>query len=173
MPKLKFTLSSQKEQLDKICANFIQKENAFYHPDTKNLSFIIGGQCIKGECTIRDSDKLNKGFFERKILVPLQICDHFKTTKSGVRDLPIAKIGKVVICLSHFFFEHQIFYLRNGELPEKTRLTTSGDNFRKENDATITYTPNFPWKFNNNPDKEWRGHKVNHSLGLSNTDWVN
>ena len=118
---------NQKIEIDEICKDFIQKGNAFYHPITKKLSYIVDGYCSKGECTSRKKS-VNKGFGDQKTLAPLQIWKDFKTKEGGVCALPVEKIGKVVICLSHFFLEHQKLYLRDGFMPPEARLVTKGEN---------------------------------------------
>jgi len=160
---------NQKIEIDEICKDFIQKGNAFYHPVTKKLSYIVDGYCIKGECSNRKKS-VNKGFGDRKILMPLQIRKDFKTKASGVCALPLEKIGKVVICLSHFFLEHQKSYLKDGFMPPEARLVTQGENGHEgEPPPASEFTLRDCAKGAN----AWRGCKIAVREGLVNEDWVN
>jgi len=170
MPENRIVVRLQKCQIDDICKSFIQKNNAFYHPVTRKLSYIIDGHCIKGECTNRHSER--KGFGDRKILVPLQIREHFRTTVDNICSLPLSKIGQVVICLSHFFVEHQKAYLRDGVLPPEARLVGVKEIGHVEG-KRIPELPPFPLRDATKGNKAWRGYKVSMTTGLSNTDWVN
>ena len=177
MPFNKVTQGLQKQQIDKICENFIQSGNAFYHPVTKKLSYIINGHCIKGECNNRKIDKVNegenKGFGDRKILLPEHIQPDFMTTKAGLCALDKSKIGQVVICLNHFFIEHQKFYLENGFVPPEARLIRNGEQNHVEGMPIADPEP-FEWREEEKlGDKSWRGYKIAVTLGLSNYDWVN
>ena len=107
----------QKSQIDAICQNFVQRKEAFYHPMTRKLSFIQNGMCIKSDCSFRD----HHDYDTRKILLPLHMRTHFKTIVGGECCLPLEKIGQVVVCLAHFFVEHQKSYLENGVLPQEAR----------------------------------------------------
>ena len=44
-------------EIDSICETFIPKGNAYYHPVTKKLSYILDGHCIKSECGFRHKDE--------------------------------------------------------------------------------------------------------------------
>lgn len=164
-------LNRQRQEIDKICESFIRKGNAFYNPMTRKLSYIIDGFCIKGECSIRDKNKETKGFGERKILVPLQIRKDFKTTIAGICSLPLSKIGETVICLSHFFVEHQKAYLQNGVLPPQARLVGVKEIGHIEG-APIDDPAPFNLRDEAEGDDAWFGYKVSMTTGLSNTDWV-
>jgi hypothetical protein len=114
------TTNAQREELNKICENFIEKHNGYYNPETGELSHIDDGHCIKGDCKFRDENTAT-----RKILLPAHLRESFK---SNGKTLPEDKIGQVVICLPHFIFPHQKFYLQNGKLPDDARLLGKNEN---------------------------------------------
>ncbi len=155
----------RRSQIDVICQNFVRRGNAFYHPGTNKLSFIQNGLCVKSDCCFRD-----KGLVTRKILLPAHIREHFKTfVHNGKCALPVEKIGKVVVCLEHFFIEHQKHYLENGALPLNARLMAKQDMTHKEGEV-IRDPPVYPIR--EPGPNEWKGIKI-HIAALHNDDWVN
>jgi hypothetical protein len=162
--RLKDLQDLQKSQIDAICQDFVKCGDAFYHRRTNKLSFIQNGICIKSDCCFRD-----KGLVSRKILLPLNIREHFKTFVHGECALPFDKIGQVVVCLSHFFVEHQKHYLENGVLPLNARLMTQQDMSHAEGDV-IRDPPEYPIR--EPGPKAWKGIKI-HVGALYNDDWVN
>jgi hypothetical protein len=159
-------------KIDSIFETFIPKGNAYYHPVTKKLSYILDGHCIKSECGFRDKDKEKNGFGIRKILLPGHLRKHFQTTTKGFCHLPLDKIGEVVICLEHFFIEHQKEYLQTGVIPLDARLMHGQENISHIEGNTIKPLKPFPVR---DPLKKspWSGIKVSKRDGLENTDWVN
>ena len=155
MPKIN---KKEKQQLDKICRDFIRKGNAFYHPETRKLSFILDGYCIKSECFKRTADKVNRGFGVRKIVLPRRLQTQFKTYLDGECQLPGSKIGQVVICLDHFLIEHQKFYLHNGFLPLEAKIQSAKPLMLRDEEKGL---------------RSWIGYKVAVDFGLPNKDWVN
>ena len=103
-------------ELDKIFVTLIQSKNALYHPETKKKLFIVDGCCVKGECNFSGS------FGVKKVLLPESAISDFR------EEIPIEKIGQLVVCFSHFFFAHQKHYLVNGSFPEEVRLLRVGEN---------------------------------------------
>ena len=164
--RLKDLQDLQKSQIDTICHDFVKRGNAFYHPATSKLSFIQDGICVKSDCCFRD-----KGLISRKILLPLHIREHFKTFANGECALHLDKIGKVVVCLSHFFVEHQKHYLRHGVIPLNARLMAQQDMSHAEGDV-IRGPPVYPVREPEKGPKAWKGIKI-HAAALSNVDWVN
>jgi hypothetical protein len=168
MPNIKELLCLQKAKIEELCVlNFIEKGNAFYHPVTEKLSFITDGYCIKGECSNRKQNICP----ERKILLPPHLRFDFRTTEGGVCALPESKIGEVVICLSHFFIEHQVAYLEDGCLPPGSRLMGKSETTHKEGDPI----PPASESQLRDPHKgldAWRGYKIAMTKGLKNNDWV-
>ena len=169
--RLKDLQDLQKSQIDAICQNFVKHGEAFYHPITKKLSFIEDGICVKGDCSIRD-----KKMVSRKILLPIHMRKDFKTEVEGECFLPLENIGKAVVCMTHFFVDHQKSYLQNGILPqEATRLMARHEMFHKEGDI-IGPPPVYPVI----EEKNKAGVVVLKSFGmrihgpaLKNADWVN
>ena len=171
MPPIKELQKLQHTQIQNICNDFIKHGSGFYHPQTKKLSFILDGCCIKSECCYRDQDKEGRGFGVRKILLPLQIRKNFKTTLDEECVLPLNKIGTVVVCLSHFFIEHQKLYLRDGAMPLEARLMGKKDKTHVEG-KPIPEPPTLMLRDAAKGSKAWRGYKM-YAMALSNTDWVN
>ena len=163
--RLKDLQDLRQSQIDAICQDFVKRRNAFYDPGTHKLSFIQNGLCVKSDCCFRD-----KGLVTRKILLPAHVREHFKTfVRTGECALPANKIGSVVVCLSHFFVEHQKYYLQNGALPLNARLMAQQDSTHKEGEP-IRDPPVYPVR--EAGPNEWKGIKI-HVAVLHDNDWVN
>ena len=98
----------------------------------------------------------------------------FKKIVGGEYCVPEEKIGQSVVCLGHFFVEHQKSYLQNGVLPQEARrLMAHQDMCHKEGDV-IKPPPIYGVRKDKlkDGDRLWSGIK-HHGPALLNADWVN
>jgi hypothetical protein len=114
-----YTKLKQDAELEKYLKKLIRYEGGLYDPESKKKLFIIDGCCIKGECLYSTS----KG--KLKVLLPESLRSDFQ------REIPLERIGKIVVCIAHFFFVDQLFYIKNGFFPESVRLMRKGENNHK------------------------------------------
>jgi hypothetical protein len=105
-----------KKKREELLADLIQFENAFYHPDTRQKLMIQDGCCAKIEC------KHHKSFGVKKVLLPLNCMSQSR------EEIPLERIGKIVVCFLHFCHEDQKEYFNTGSFREDVLLTGPGGN---------------------------------------------
>ena len=142
------TKRAQEAELDKYLKKLIIYENALYDSVSQKPLFILDGCCIKAECKYLGS------FGIKKVLLPDSLRSEFRTK------IPFQRIGKIVVCFCHFFFEDQIFYLKNGFFQADIRLMRKGENIQKNSSKTIqANSANFKTSLNACiTDNDWKSH---------------
>jgi hypothetical protein len=144
-----YTKLKQDAELEKYLKNLIRYEEALYDPDSRKKLFITDGCCIKGECLYSTS----KG--KMKVLLPENLRSDFQ------REIPLQRIGKIVVCLAHFFFVDQMFYVKNGFFPKSVRLMRKGENNHKIEKEIPTPPPHNGFKASLRAiekDEDWENH---------------
>jgi hypothetical protein len=142
------TKRAQEAELDKYLNKLIIYENALYDSVSQKPLFILDGCCIKAEC------KYSGSFGIKKVLLPDSLRSGFRTK------IPLERIGKIVVCFCHFFFEDQIFYLKNGYFQADIRLMRKGENHHKNSSKTIQANlADFKTSLNAcTTDNDWNSH---------------
>jgi hypothetical protein len=123
-----YSKKDQDAKLEKYLKKLIKYENALYDSVSKKPLFILDGCCIKAECKFFGSLGI------KKVLLPDSLRSGFRTK------IPLERIGKIVVCFCHFFFEDQIFYLKNGYFQAGVQLMRKGEN-NHESSKTIHANP--------------------------------
>ncbi len=106
-------LVTKKKKEDQIMLPYFKSlyvyKNSLYNPVTLKKMFIFNcGQCIKGACSSENTTH------KVKVLTPKNVLPDF--------DGDITSEDTVVICFSHFKFEDQIEYLKQGTFQDKVSL---------------------------------------------------
>jgi len=107
--KKKPLVSNQKAELQKLIDGLISFELALYHPESKKI-FTTAGFFPKKDCS--DKKRLEKV----KLLLPDSCRTAFCCSNSAGR------IGKIIICLDHFYYVHQKQFIIHGSFPENVQL---------------------------------------------------
>ena len=153
-------LQKQEKEIKNLVSRLVKHKNALYHPETKKKLFIQNGICSKSECNIDKEHKI------LKVLLPLQSRKDFR------QEIALDRIGKAVVCFTHFFFQHQKYYLINGVFPEGVRLLRGKENLKNAEGIRIPDATPFPEKRDPQTGKMVSGFKVCHQGAHENSDWV-
>jgi hypothetical protein len=157
--KMRAELDKQSAEVNNLVSKLLKYEKALYHPKTRTKLFILKGLCCKADC------KANKKEEHLKVLLPASSFQDFR------RYIPLDRVGKAVVCFSHFFYKHQKDYIINGQFPESVRLKRAGENLYNLEKVVIPNPKPFAKKIDKKTGREISGFKASPGAYIKN-DWV-